>query len=84
MLKSCFSAYVLSSLEYCAPVWMSSAEYHLGLLSSIVCSEESLRDGELCCLGHRRKVIALCLLYKIYQRMDRPMNEHLNRFVAAR
>ena len=34
--KSCFNAYVLFTLEYCAIVWMSSAESHLGLLDSIV------------------------------------------------
>ena len=33
--KGCFNAYVLSSLEYCALVWMSSAESYLGLLDSI-------------------------------------------------
>ena len=36
----------------------------LGLIDSIVRSDERLCEGELCCLGHRRKVSALCLLYK--------------------
>ena len=49
---------------------MSSAEYHLGLLHSIVHSEERLCEGDLCCLGHKRKVSALYLLYKIYHRVD--------------
>ena len=40
MLKSCFNAYALPSLEYCAPVWMWSAESHLGGLYSIVRSAE--------------------------------------------
>ena len=26
----------------------------------------------------------MCLRYKIYHRMDHPMNEHLNHFVAVR
>ena len=84
VLKGCFNAYGLSSLEYCAPVWISSAESHLGLLDSIVCSAERLCDDELCCLGHRKKVRVLCLLCRIYHSVDQPMNEHLSHFVAAR
>ena len=40
-------------------------ESHLGLLESIVRSAERLweaSEGELCRLGHRRKVSTLCLL----------------------
>ena len=33
---------------------------------------------------HRRKVSELCLLYKIYHRVDLTINEYLNHFVAAR
>ena len=51
-----------------------------GLLDSIVHSVERLCEGELCCLGHRRKVGALCLLYKIYYGVDYSMNEYLNNF----
>ena len=76
MLKSCFNAYKLSSLEYCASVWMSSAKSHLGSLDNIVRSAEKLCEGELCYLGHRMKVSALCLTH--------PMNEYLKHFVAAR
>ena len=47
---------------------MSSAEYHLSLLDSVVRSEERLCEGELCCLGHRMKVNTLFLLHKIYHR----------------
>ena len=39
----------------------------MGLLDSIVRSAEKLCWGELCCLGYRRKAIALCLFYKISQ-----------------
>ena len=56
VLKSCFNEYVLSNWEYCAPVWMTSV--YLSLLDSIVCSAESLCEGELRYLGHRRKVSA--------------------------
>ena len=81
MLKGCFNAYVLSSLKYCAPVLMSSAESHLGLLVIIVRNTERLCEDELCCLGHRRKVSALCLVYNIYHRVGRPMNKYLKHFI---
>ena len=84
VLKNGFNAYILSSLEYCAPVWMSSAESHFGLLDNIVCGAERFIEGKLCCLAHRRKVSNLCLLYGIYHRLDYPMSECLNHFVAAR
>ena len=82
--KSCFNAYILFSFEHYAPVWMSLAESHLGLLGSIVRSAERLRKSGLCCFGHKRKVSALCLLYRFYHRVGHSMNEHLNNFVAAR
>ena len=62
-LKNYFNAYVLSSLEYCSPIWISSAESHLGVLNSIVRNAERLCEGELYCLGHSRKGCALCLLF---------------------
>ena len=76
VLKTCFNAYNLSSLEYCSPEWMSSAESQLGLLNSNVRSAESLCDGEICCLGHREKYF----LYKIYSREDHPANENTESF----
>ena len=63
MLNSCFNAYVLFDLKYCAPERMSSAESLLGLLDSVFRSTERQCEGELSCLGHRRKVSALCLLH---------------------
>ena len=63
---------------------MSSAESHLGLLDSIVRSAERSCEGVFCCLGHRRKVSALCFLYNIYRIGFNPMNEYLNHFVADR
>ena len=56
----------------------------MGLLDSIVGSAERLCEGELCSLAHRKKVSALCLLYKIYHRVDHPINGYLNHFLAAR
>ena len=55
-----------------------------GLLDSVGHSTERLCEGDICCLGHRRKVSALCSLYKLYHRVDHPMNEYLYHFVAAR
>ena len=63
---------------------MLLAEFHLGFLHSIVRNAQRLRKGKLCCLGHIKKVSALCLLYKIYHRVNHPMNGYLNHFVAAR
>ena len=77
------SIYVLSSLKYCSPVCLLSTESHLGLLDSIVRSVERCEGELLCCLGHRRKVSALCLPYAIYHRVDNPRNEYLNHFDAV-
>ena len=63
---------------------MLSAKSHLSLLYNIVRSAEKLFGDELCCLGHRRRVSVLWLLYVIYHRVDHLMNEYLNCFVAAR
>ena len=84
VLKSCFHVYVLSGLMHCASAWMSSSESHLDFLDSVVRSAKILCEGQLCCLGHRRKASALCLLYEITHRVDHPMNEYLNHFVTFR
>ena len=62
MLKSCFNAHTLSSLELCATV---SAEYHLGLPDSVVRNAERLCEGGLCCLGHRRSPSAAVCLWNL-------------------
>ena len=56
----------------------------MGLLDTIRLIAERLCEVELCCLGHRKKVNGLCLLYKNYHRLVHPMNEYLNCFVVAR
>ena len=81
--KSIFSTYVLPHLEYCATVWMPSAESYLSLLDSVVRSAETLCEDELCCLGHRKKVNALCLLCNIYHIADYPLHEYLPNFIAV-
>ena len=54
VLKSCFNAYVLSSLEHWAPVWMLSAESHLGLVDRVVRSADKCED-EHCYMEHRKR-----------------------------
>ena len=80
---SCFNTYVLSSLEYCAPVQMSSAESHLSLLDSTVRSEVELCEGDICCMQHRRQISTFCLVYEIYYGADHILHEYLHHFVAA-
>ena len=82
VFKSCSNEHVLSTLKYCAPVWISFAEFHLGLLDSVVRSAEKLYDGELCGFGTEGS-LALCLLYKIYHRVDHPMNKNLHYFFRS-
>ena len=81
VIQSWFNAYVLHNLEYCASVWLLS---HLSFVDSVVRSAERLYEDEFCCLGHRRKVSGLFLLYRIYDTRDLPMYEYLHHFVAAR
>ena len=71
------------TLEYCAPVWMSTEVSHLSLLDRVVCCAERMYEVEHCCLGHRKKINAICLLYYIYHRADHPLHEYLHHFVAA-
>ena len=41
-------------------------------------------ENELYCIGHKRKVSAMCLLYKIYHRADHHLHEYLHHLVVAR
>ena len=62
---------------------MSSANSHLSLQDSIVRCKKRLFEAEFCCLEHKRKFSAICLLYKIYHRVDHSINKYLNHFVEA-
>ena len=77
ILTTCFRAYVLSRLEYCAPAWGSAAESHLKLLDGVVRRAEALCGASLCNLGHRRQVSCLCMMYKIYCNPNHALNEAL-------
>ena len=61
-----------------------SARSHLYLLVSVVRSAERLCEGELRCLGHWRKVSALCLPYRIYHGAGHSIHGYLHHFVVAR
>ena len=50
-LKNCFNTYALSSLEYCASVWISSAESHLSLLARVVRRAARFYESKIYCLG---------------------------------
>ena len=77
VLKTCFRAYVLSRLEYCAPTWCSAAKTHLKLLDRVVRRAEALCRAGLCNLGHRRQVSCLCIMYKIYCNPNHALNDSL-------
>jgi len=42
VVRACFRSYLLSRLEYCAPVWILAASEHLRLLDTVVRREEAL------------------------------------------
>ena len=81
--RAVLNASVLPNMEYCDPVWMSSAKSHLSLLDCIVRSAERLREGKLCCLGHNEKGSALCLLCDIYHRAGHALHGYMYNFLAA-
>ena len=67
VLLRCYYAFILPILEYCSPVWGSTASSHLRLLDrqihavSRLCPDQILKP-----LNHRRCVALMCMLYKIY------------------
>ena len=57
---------MLTMLEYCSPVCMSTAVFHLRLLDYVVSKAKRLSDGLMVCdLEHRRCFAALRMFYKI-------------------
>ena len=75
VLRRCFSCFILPVLEYCSAVWCSAADCHLRLLDRVVSNANFLVGGTLRYdLGHRRSVAALCMLYKIWDNSNHPLN----------
>ena len=59
-------SFQLPVLEHFSPVWMSAAASNLGLLDCVVSKAVRLSDGLVVCdLVQRRRIAALCMLYKI-------------------
>ena len=74
----CFWTFLLPTLEYCSPAWMSAAQSHLSLLDKVVSKASHLCGGQLKCdLSHRRKVASLCVYYKVRDRETHPLGEFL-------
>ena len=75
LLRRCFLAFILPSLEYCSSVWSSSAACHLSLLDRVVRNASELCGVDvLVSLSHRRDVAGLCMFYKIYDNALHPLN----------
>ena len=65
-LLQCFRGFVLPLLEYCSPVWRSSARCLLKLLERMGRQASFTLGGELPCnLSHRRNVASLCMFYRL-------------------
>jgi hypothetical protein len=69
VLRLAFNNYVLSQLEYCAPVWGSAASCHLGessLLGGVIHRAAVLcRATTLGELSHRRNVSFPCSVHVV-------------------
>ena len=53
-------------LEYCSPVWMSTATSHLSLLDRVVGQVSQFTGRSVSCnLWYRRKVASLCVFFNI-------------------
>ena len=78
VVRKCYNAFVLPSLEYCSGVWGSAAQFQLSKLDRLV-----RRADQLCpavarhTLAHRRKVSNLCMLYKIMANNNHCLNSRL-------
>ena len=78
VISRCFWTLILPILEYCSPIWGSSAEGHLALLNRIVGRVRQMSNGLVQCdLQHRRNVAALCMMYKVRANAEHPLNSKL-------
>ena len=74
VVAKCFWAFILPVLEYCSPVWMSTATSRLSLLDRVVGQVSRLSGGSVSCdLWHRCKVASLCAFFKIDSLVDHPV-----------
>ena len=77
ILTTCFRAYVLSRLKYCTPAWRQGAESYLKLVNKVVRRDEALWGAGLCNIWHRRQLICLCMMYKLYNNPSHVLNDAL-------
>ena len=77
VITTCFRAYVLSRLEYCAPARGSAAKSYFKLLDWVVRGAEVLCGVGLCNLVHRRQVSCLCMICKIYNNPNHALRDTL-------
>ena len=74
VVAKCFWAFTLPVLEYCSPVWISAATFHLSLLNRVFGQVSRLSGGSVSCdLWHRRKVASLCVFFKVNSLVDHPV-----------
>ena len=74
ILRRCFSCFVLPLLEHCSPMWLSAADCQLRLLDGIVKRATFMLEGVVPCnLSRRCGVAEICILFKIYSRVDHPL-----------
>lgn len=83
VLARCLRAYVLPLVEYCSPVWSSSAECHLSLLDRVFRVAGDIGGVEIN-LDHRRRVGSLSLFWKIHSDATHPMHSSLPGPIARR
>ena len=77
VLLRCFNSFILSSLEYCSPVWSSAADSHLKLLDKNLRACKFLIPNLAISLQHRRFISSLCMLYKIFHNPSHPLRSEL-------
>ena len=71
----CFRSFILPLLEYCSPVWISSAAQHLKLLDSVASrARYFFSDCGRFNLDHRSLVSCLCMLYKFFFSENHPLS----------
>ena len=72
VLQNCFKSFILPCLEYCSPVWCSTADSHLWLLNRNLDAIRFLIPGLSFDLWHRHSINSLCMLFKIFRNPKHP------------
>ena len=84
LLRS-FYSFIPPYLEYCSPVWSSSADSHLKRLDKNIQACKFLIPNFIIILQHRRFISSLCIFYKIFHHPSHPLHSELpNLFCPTR